>query len=48
MAIRETSARHEALGLDEDDLRRMHYNMPLARRVDDGPGSSTARAKRRS
>ena len=35
MAIRETSARHEALGLDEDDLRRMHYHMLLARRVDE-------------
>ena len=35
MAIRETNARHEALGLDEDDLRRMHYNMLLARRVDE-------------
>ena len=35
MAIRETSAGHEALGLDEDDLRRMHYHMLLARRVDE-------------
>ncbi|HET9928369.1 MAG TPA: thiamine pyrophosphate-dependent enzyme, partial [Rubrobacter sp.] len=35
MAIRETSANHEALGLDEDDLRRMHYYMLLARRVDE-------------
>ena len=35
MAIRETSAGHEALGLDEDDLRRMHYYMLLARRVDE-------------
>ncbi|HJQ27905.1 MAG TPA: thiamine pyrophosphate-dependent dehydrogenase E1 component subunit alpha [Rubrobacter sp.] len=35
MAIRETGARHEALGLDEDDLRRMHYHMLLARRVDE-------------
>lgn len=35
MAIRETSARHEALGLDEDDLRRMHYHMLIARRVDE-------------
>ncbi len=35
MAIRETSASHEALGLDEDDLRRMHYNMLVARRVDE-------------
>src|SRR5919202_5167841 len=35
MAIRETNARHEALGLDEDDLRRMHYHMLLARRVDE-------------
>src|ERR687896_14698 len=35
MTIRETSARHEALGLDEDDLRRMHYNMLVARRVDE-------------
>jgi 2-oxoisovalerate dehydrogenase E1 component alpha subunit len=35
MAIRETRARHEALGLDEDDLRRLHYHMLLARRVDE-------------
>jgi 2-oxoisovalerate dehydrogenase E1 component alpha subunit len=35
MAIRETNARHEALGLDEDDLRRMHYHMLLARWVDE-------------
>ena len=35
MAIRETSASHEALGLDEDDLRGMHYYMLLARRVDE-------------
>src|SRR5215207_7651612 len=35
MAIRETSAGHEALGLDEDDLRRMHYHMLIARRVDE-------------
>src|SRR5215203_1756230 len=35
MTIRETSAGHEALGLDEDDLRRMHYYMLLARRVDE-------------
>src|SRR5919112_891718 len=35
MAIRETSTGHEALGLDEDDLRRMHYHMLLARRVDE-------------
>src|SRR4051794_25715370 len=35
MAIRETNARHEALGLDEDDLRRMHYYMLLARGVDE-------------
>ena len=35
MAIRETSAGHDALGLDEDDLRRMHYYMLLARRVDE-------------
>src|SRR5918911_588067 len=35
MAIRETTAGHEALGLDADDLRRMHYYMLLARRVDE-------------
>src|ERR687889_2601383 len=35
MAIRETSTGHEAMGLDEDDLRRMHYHMLLARRVDE-------------
>src|SRR5918911_3611105 len=35
MAIRETTAGHEALGLDADDLRKMHYFMLLARRVDE-------------
>lgn len=35
MAIRETRARHEALGLSEDDLRRLHYHMLRARRVDE-------------
>src|ERR687897_3105069 len=35
MAIRETSTGHEALGRDADDLRRMHYYMLLARRVDE-------------
>src|ERR687891_1737963 len=35
MAIRETSTGHEAMGLDEDDLRRLHYHMLLARRVDE-------------
>src|SRR5215210_4020438 len=35
MAIRETNVHYEALGLDEDDLRRMHYHMLLARRVDE-------------
>jgi 2-oxoisovalerate dehydrogenase E1 component alpha subunit len=35
MAIGETRAHHEALGLDEDDLRRLYYHMLLARRVDE-------------
>src|SRR5215210_9171770 len=35
MAIRETHARHGALGLSEDDLRRLHYHMLRARRVDE-------------
>src|ERR687891_2900724 len=35
MAIRETSTGHEAMGLDEDDLRRLHYHMLLARRTDE-------------
>lgn len=35
MAIRETRARHEDLGLDEDDLRRIHRHMLLARKVDE-------------
>ncbi len=35
MAIGETRARYEALGLDEDDLRRLHYHMLRARRVDE-------------
>lgn len=35
MAIEGTRAYHEALGLDEEDLRRMHYYMLLARRVDE-------------
>lgn len=30
-----TETRHEALGLDEDDLRRMHRYMLLARRTDE-------------
>src|ERR687894_1295221 len=35
MAIEETRAHHGALGLDEDDVRRLHYHMLLARRVDE-------------
>jgi 2-oxoisovalerate dehydrogenase E1 component alpha subunit len=35
MAVEETRARHEALGLDEDDLLRMYRAMLLARRVDE-------------
>ena len=35
MAIGETRAHHEALGLDEEDLRRLYYHMLLARRVDE-------------
>jgi 2-oxoisovalerate dehydrogenase E1 component alpha subunit len=35
MAIRETRARHEALGLDEDDLLKIHRCMLLARKVDE-------------
>ena len=35
MAVEGTRARHEALGLDEDDLLRIHHHMLLARRVDE-------------
>jgi 2-oxoisovalerate dehydrogenase E1 component alpha subunit len=35
MAVEETRARHEALGLDEDDLQKIYYHMLLARRVDE-------------
>src|ERR687896_358535 len=35
MAVEETRARHEALGLDEDDLLKIYYHMLLARRVDE-------------
>src|ERR687892_1275655 len=35
MAIPETSAGHEALGLDEDDLLKIYRHMLLARRVDE-------------
>jgi 2-oxoisovalerate dehydrogenase E1 component alpha subunit len=35
MAVEETRARHEALGLDEDDLLMMYHYMLLARRVDE-------------
>jgi 2-oxoisovalerate dehydrogenase E1 component alpha subunit len=35
MAVEETRARHEALGLDEDDLQKFYYHMLLARRVDE-------------
>jgi 2-oxoisovalerate dehydrogenase E1 component alpha subunit len=35
MAVEETRARHEALGLDEDDLLKMYHYMLLARRVDE-------------
>src|SRR5919202_1242596 len=35
MAVEETRARHEALGLDEDDLLRMYRYMLLARRTDE-------------
>jgi 2-oxoisovalerate dehydrogenase E1 component alpha subunit len=35
MAIRETRAHHEALGLDEDDLLRIYQHMLRARRVDE-------------
>jgi 2-oxoisovalerate dehydrogenase E1 component alpha subunit len=35
MAVEETRARHEALGLDEDDLLRMYRTMLLARRTDE-------------
>src|ERR671910_2507146 len=35
MAVEGTRARHEALGLDEDDLLRMYRCMLLARRVDE-------------
>ncbi len=35
MAVEETRARHEALGLDEGDLLKIYYHMLLARRVDE-------------
>src|SRR3712207_8370524 len=35
MAVEETRARHEALGLDEDDLLKMYHYMLLARRTDE-------------
>src|SRR5918998_3607229 len=35
MAVEETRARHEALGLDEDDLLKMYRYMLLARRTDE-------------
>jgi 2-oxoisovalerate dehydrogenase E1 component alpha subunit len=35
MAVEETRARHEALGLDEDDLLKIYCHMLLARRVDE-------------
>jgi 2-oxoisovalerate dehydrogenase E1 component alpha subunit len=35
MAVEETRARHEVLGLDEDDLLKMYHYMLLARRVDE-------------
>jgi 2-oxoisovalerate dehydrogenase E1 component alpha subunit len=35
MAVEETRARHEALGLDEDDLLKIYHHMLLARRVDE-------------
>ena len=35
MAIRESRAYHEVLGLDENDLRRIYYHMLLARKVDE-------------
>jgi len=35
MAVEGTKARHEALGLDEDDLLRIYRHMLMARRVDE-------------
>jgi 2-oxoisovalerate dehydrogenase E1 component alpha subunit len=35
MAVEETRARHEVLGLDEDDLLKIYHHMLLARRVDE-------------
>src|SRR5215211_4462625 len=35
MAVEETRARHEVLGLDEDDLLKIYHYMLLARRVDE-------------
>lgn len=35
MAVQRTRARHEELGLEESDLRRMHRSMLLARRIDE-------------
>ena len=35
MAVEKTRARHEVLGLDEDDLLKIYHHMLLARRVDE-------------
>jgi 2-oxoisovalerate dehydrogenase E1 component alpha subunit len=35
MAVQRTRARHEELGLEESNLRRMHRSMLLARRIDE-------------
>lgn len=35
MAVQRTRVRHEDLGLEESDLRRMHRSMLLARRIDE-------------
>src|SRR3712207_6716868 len=35
MAVEETRARHETLGLGDDDLLKIYHHMLLARRVDE-------------
>src|SRR5215216_885972 len=35
MAVEETRTRHESLGLSEEDLLKIYYNMLLARKVDE-------------
>ena len=48
MDLKATRSGHETLGLGDDGLLKMYRCMLLARRVTNGPGSSTARVKRPS